>query len=840
MFTMSSIAVKLFRAAWSNVLTSISIITISICLVMTMSVYIWNANSQMKENIQALFGEMDIMVGYNSDQNMLLTSQQIENFEAIPGVTNVSSVSLAQTNVENEKNTSFYTVGVENDDLVKSRYHFNVNLGPNDVVITENLARIFQKKVGDTLNITFSKTVGDSIEIDTSNFTIQEILPPLKGTDSPNFILIQNNVLKTWLEFSDNQTAGMFALLKTEDNLATSVGINLKQLDETLRVDIVSDIDEIKKNLQALMIFMIVLSFFILLISSVLLLSTFQLLFYKIKEQLIVLRALGASTKQVGRIVQLQLSIIISFGVLLGTVVSLLVIKSWLPQLVSLMKLPEAKTDFPIIFVVVIAIASFLLLQLITQWRVHKSSSLLPLQIATENENLSLRWARWKTIVVIVVAIAVLYLFSNAHLVGKSTGEGALKIIIGTLLVSGVLLYMMPYLFTALFKISLKPIRTIFGKEAYLACQQLMPQVRKNMPIVLSIIGLMVILTFGSSLFKTIQQSSYGNINFQYETSIKIENELNDPTITQALIEEIEALPSVSYAYAQSNYATIDLYIDDFFESSDIIAIDVQKYVQKNKLNAIEADLEDGLIITKSYAQKYKLAVGDHLKTSAYDLALQKNVSIGELKIIEIVDAPNNTSDLMVDWSSFLSNINTTSIGKTYIKDIMVETDDTEQALAELSFLQERWPALKITDKETIIKQNDEMFFQRWSLFVGVFVILIVATCLGVLQTLLHSIYSKRGDFAIQRLIGLSPGGVIKLILTQVLSFVLYGLAVGTFLGLLVTKLINTIDDKSPKYYDFFTLGLTSIVFLGTTLIVFTLQGYWISRKKLTNEMMDI
>lgn len=81
---------------------------------------------------------------------------------------------------------------------------------------------------------------------------------------------------------------------------------------------------------------------------------------------------------------------------------------------------------------------------------------------------------------------------------------------------------------------------------------------------------------------------------------------------------------------------------------------------------------------------------------------------------------------------------------------------------------------------------------------------------------------------------------VIKLILTQVLSFVLYGLAVGTFLGLLVTKLINTIDDKSPKYYDFFTLGLTSIVFLGTTLIVFTLQGYWISRKKLTNEMMDI
>ncbi|MFB7157682.1 ABC transporter permease [Lysinibacillus sp. NPDC056232] len=837
MFTMRSIAVKLFRAAWANVLTSISIITISICLVMTMSVYIWNANSQMKEEIQALYGEMDLMVGYNPEQNMLLTSQQIEDFEAMPGVTNVSSVSLAHTNVENEQNTSFYTVGVENDDLVKSRYHFTVNLGPKDVVITENVARLFHKDVGDTLNVTFNKTVGNYAEADTGNFTIQEILPPLKGTDSPNIILMQNDVLKMWMENSIAQTAGMFALIKTEDNVATSVGTDLKQLDEKLRVDVMSDYDEFKKNLQALMIFMIVLSFFILLISSVLLLSTFQLLFHKIKEQLMVLRALGASIKQVGRIVQLQLSLIIGFGVLLGTSISLLVIKSWLPQLISIMKMPGAKTDLPMIFVLGIAIVSFLLLQLITKWQVHKSSSLLPLQIATENENLSLRWAKWKTIVMSGVAVISLFLFLNAYKVGKNSGQGALMILIGTLLVSGIFLYIIPYLFTALFKISLKSIRAILGKEAYLACQQLMPQVRRNMPIILSIIGLMVILIFGSSLFKSGQQSTSKYINSQYETSIKIDNELNDPTITPALIKEIEALPSVSYAYARSNYAYISLQIDDNWTSDNIIAIDVPKYVQLEKLDAIEGDLKNGLIVTESFAKQHKLAVGDHFKVGTYDNELHQDISIGELQIIDIVDSSINDSDLMVDWSSFLSNLDITSISRTNITDIMVETDDTEQALTELSYLQERWPALKFTDKKTIIEQNDEMTFQRWSLFVGVFVILIAATCLGVLQTLLHSIHSKRGDYAIQRLIGLSPSGLIKLILTQVLSFVLYGLAVGTFLGLLVTKLMFTIDEGS---YDFVTLGVTSIVFLSATLIVFTLQGYWISRKKLANEMIDI
>ena len=834
MFTMRTIALKLFRAAWANVLTSISIITISICLVMTMSVYIWNAHSQMKEDIQAQFGEMDLMVGYNPDQNRLLTSQQIENFEAMPGVTKVSSVSLAQTNVENEKNTSFYTVGVENDDLVKSRYHFNVDLDPNEVVIAENVARLFHKEVGDTLNVTFNKTTGDSDEANTGSFTIQEILPPLKGTDSPNFILMQNDVLKSWMNNSNAQTAGMFALIKTEDNMATSVGTDLKQLDETLRVDVMSDYDEFKRNLQALIIFMIVLSFFILLISSVLLLSTFQLLFYKIKEQLMVFRALGASTKQVGRIVQLQLSTIIGVGVLLGTAVSLLIIKSWLPQLISLMKVPDAKTDLPMIFVLVIAIVSFLLLQLITQWQVHKSSSLLPLQIATENENLSLRWAKWKTIVVSGVAFMSLFLFLNAYKVGKNSGQGALMILIGTLLVSGIFLYIMPYLFTALFKITLKPIRTVLGKEAYLACQQLMPQVRRNMPIILSIIGLMVILIFGSSLFKSAQQSSYKYINSQYETSIKIDNELNDPTITPDLIKEIEALPSVDYAYARSEAPWIALEGENGWEEgSNFQAIDVEKYVQLKKLDAVNGDLKNGVIITERFARKHQLAVGDRIMAGTFDETLQQNVPIGELLVIDVaLDSYTKYMDLFVDWSSFL-----VSSDSTIITNIMVEADDTEQALADLSYLQERWPALKITDKETFIKQNDEMTFQRWSLFVGVFVILISATCLGVLQTLLHSIYSKRADYAIQRLIGLSPRGLIKLILTQVLSFVLYGLAVGTFLGLLFTKLMFTIDGGS---YDFVTLGVTSIVFLGATIIVFTLQGYWISRKKLANEMLDI
>ena len=131
------------------------------------------------------------------------------------------------------------------------------------------------------------------------------------------------------------------------------------------------------------------------------------------------------------------------------------------------------------------------------------------------------------------------------------------------------------------------------------------------------------------------------------------------------------------------------------------------------------------------------------------------------------------------------------------------------------------------------------MFYQRWSLFVGVLIVLIVATCLGVIQTLLHTIYSKRADYAVQRLVGLSPNELMKLILSQVLSFVVYGLAVGIIIGTAFTKLLLLVDRDADIIFDVKILLAVSMLFLFVILVVFSLQGYWISRKKLANELVE-
>ncbi|MBH9787970.1 hypothetical protein FE576_22060, partial [Clostridioides difficile] len=105
------------------------------------------------------------------------------------------------------------------------------------------------------------------------------------------------------------------------------------------------------------------------------------------------------------------------------------------------------------------------------------------------------------------------------------------------------------------------------------------------------------------------------------------------------------------------------------------------------------------------------MAVGDRVTMGTYDFTARQDMPTGELQIIGITDTPIHRADLIVDWSSFL-----TAQDHPIIEDIMVETSHPEQTLAELSFLEQRWPALKLTDKATILAQSNEMFFQRWSL----------------------------------------------------------------------------------------------------------------------------
>ena len=822
MFNLKTIAIKLFRAASTQIMTSISIIVVSVCLIMTMSMYIWNAKTQMEEEIYALFGEAEMLAGYNPEQEKWVTAEQLSTIEAIDGVTGVSPVLLTHTNVEGQLD-SVYTIGAENDDLVKSRFHFNGDIEVNEVVISQRIAKLFNKRVGDTIDIEFEP------------YVVKEVLTPLPGAADVKWVILANDTVHNWLSINDDEV-GMYTLVDMDkDASPTYIAELLRALDEELRIDIINEYDFVKENFQALSIFIIVLSVFVLMITIVLLISTFQLVFYKLKEQLMVLRALGATKKQVGQIVQTQLMTILIIGLLSGVALSLAVIKLWLPFLVEKMQLPAARTEFPIWLAIIIAVIIFVVLQVLIQWQVRKSMRLLPLQIAADNYETALHFTKGKRFVIGAVFVSAC-LCILAGVSNGNSGESALSILIGSLLMSFAILYMMPYLFSLLLKVGLQPVRKVLGKEAYLACQQLMPQVRKNMPIVLSIIGLMVILIFGTTLFKSNEENEKDYIEYLFETPVAVKNDLWDPTFTNDIVEEIEALPSVEFAYARSVGSSVMLFMSGDWRNAEFAAVDTQQLIERGEIHEIVGDVRNGMIVSTDYAAMHGLTIDDEILVGDPFVEYERVHEIASAKIVAIVESKSFDSDIYFDWSSEIAQAFTYG---GIVKDVMVQTSNIDQTLDELSFLHERWPALLFADYDTHMEERNQMFYQRWSLFVGVLIVLIVATCLGVIQTLLHTIYSKRADYAVQRLVGLSPNELMKLILSQVLSFVVYGLAVGIIIGVAFTKLLALVDSGSEIIFDVKILLAVSMLFLFVILIVFSLQGYWISRKKLANELVE-
>ena len=125
------------------------------------------------------------------------------------GVTEVSPILLTGTNVEGVLPT-VYTVGVENDPLVKSRYNFEENLGENEVIISQKIASLFDKAVGDTIDIEFAP------------YVIKEILHATPRCFRYRIIILSNATVKQWINFNMEDAVGLFTLIDLSENMSAA------------------------------------------------------------------------------------------------------------------------------------------------------------------------------------------------------------------------------------------------------------------------------------------------------------------------------------------------------------------------------------------------------------------------------------------------------------------------------------------------------------------------------------------------------------------------------------------------------------------------------------------
>jgi putative ABC transport system permease protein len=793
-------ALSLLNANWRLISFSIISIICSTLLVITMLMYSLQAQHSMEQSFREMFGEADIMVSYSQEHPDLLTKEKVDRIVSLSGIKQSSYVLSRFLHID-ELNMPVWTVGTISNDLTRSTYKFTSDITPITIILNRELAEYLDV------------SVNDEVSIEGIVLRVTEIIEDTQGAIS--IAIIHYDHMRPFMAEGEYASGLMLKLADGTD--ALSIVQKIREIDSELRVDLLEQNELVLSNMRTLHTYIVVMSLLVLVITTLLILSNLEIYLYKIRNQIAILRSIGATTLQISRIIHIQSLMINLFGTVIGGVLSILAMKDLFRFAKLAFHMPATVEHASTMPVLIITIACFIFYQLFMLIPVYRSTKILPLKIAEENERLDFKQKKnqrlrgWGAASIGIVVYFVGYMNENYLMFFL----GLLFLLIGCLL-------LMPYLVERVIQGSLKVIGRRLGQLVYLTFKNMLPQVRRNAFTVISISLTIAIAVFGSSLLSTLDENNLRFLTEMYEKPIILHNRLGTgSTVDHDLLREtllaIDSIRDVQYEGVKlTNYILLN-----------------DEEIRINPV-AVHSPLVEGLkhnelVIPESLADQYQLQEGEEITIGYFDVEHQEVLPVGKYRIGRISEELSQTGYTLMTWSNPL-NIYTT------VDRIYIDTDDEQQALAELESIRTKFPEFKITALSEALKHAREGFMQRWGIFIVVLSVVIGCSLAGVLSGLMNQILSKRKEFAILRTVGVPPKGITTSIMVQVCLYVGIGIVFGSILGVIILVLVLALD-PTPITFHLPTIGLASIVMILLTIITFTITGYHITRRNIPREI---
>ncbi|WP_377520172.1 FtsX-like permease family protein [Priestia megaterium] len=823
MKSLKGLAFRLFRANKFIVFSSILSIAIAAMLTLSMVLFSFNAQSTLKHELKQMYGDMDLSVGFNIDQSKVVSPSLTERISKNKNVEQLSRVSITHVTLD-KVNSSTYTAGVENSDLAKSRYHFKQFLNDDSIAMNKALAKTLHAKVG------------DKVSIQGHSFTLVEVINDLDAIGiAPDMILMNQKKAKEYNRLNEHVHADATYLLikaKKGTNVLT-LSNQIKSYDKDLRIDVAEQDPFVKNNLQSLQVFVIVLSFLVLIVTSLLIISNFELLLYKMKNQFAIMRSLEATTKQISQLIFTQ-SIIINFsGIcigLLGTFLSQKYVYTWMGKF---FKISSSPTQFHLGIALIIALCSFIIIQLFLLIPSYRSAKILPLKVMQKNERLDFGYSKARVILFkILIGVSVFLLIASQVL--PTRGEyGVFFLLIAAIFALLSFFIIFPVWLPKILEGLLPFGQKIFGREYYIAIKNLIPQVKKNTLIVLTISSLMIIAVFGSVTLRTIQVNEQESLKNDFRTPIVVNTRLSNTKIdSRELTNVVEKLPDVKSVSNFSTQGSAELQVKGKHIDMDYAVVDLQRLQAQGLMSQLKKKPADNsLIISERFAKQNDLKVGQNVQVGEFSNITQAVEPKGSYKVTAIEKKMIDSADAYVDWNN----------GRLMAVDfysLYVDSAHIKDAVNELEGIKSQFPELKISNYEQSVKQATSMFYQRWGIFIVVIATLVVCTMVGVFNSLANNIYSKRKEYAVLRTMGVKPKGIRNIILSQVTTYIIIGLIIGIVLGIILTYVLLLVD-PGKLIIDYKVLATVIVTMITCSTILFTYLGNKIGNQNISLEITN-
>ncbi|MED4212824.1 FtsX-like permease family protein [Priestia megaterium] len=823
MKSLKGLAFRLFRTNKFIVFSSILSIAIAAMLTLSMVLFSFNAQSTLKHELKQMYGDMDLSVGFNIDQSKVVSPSLTERISKNKNVEQLSRVSITHVTLD-KINSSTYTAGVENSDLAKSRYHFKQFLNDDSIAMNKALAKTLHAKVG------------DKVSIQGHSFTLVEIINDLDSTGiAPDMILMNQKKAKEYNRLNEHVHAdATYLLIKAKKGTdVLTLSNQIKSYDKDLRIDVAEQDPFVKSNLQSLQVFVIVLSFLVLIVTSLLIISNFELLLYKMKNQFAIMRSLGATTKQVSQLIFTQ-SIIINFsGIcigLLGTFFSQKYVYAWMGEF---FKISSSPTQFHLGIALIIALCSFIIIQLFLLIPSYRSAKILPLKVMQKNERLDFGYSKARVILFKILIGVSLFLLIASQVLPTRGEYGVFFLLSAAVLVLLAFFIIFPVWLPKILEGLLPFGQKIFGREYYIAIKNLIPQVKKNTLIVLTISSLMIIAVFGSVTLRTIQVTEQESLKNDFRTPIVVETRLSNTKIdSRELTRAVEKLPDVE---SVSNFSTLGLaYLqeEDKNINIDYAVVDLERLQTQGLMSQLKSKPADNsLIISERFAKQNHLKVGQTVQLGEFSESKQAVEPNGSYIVTSIEKQMLNGADVYLDWNN----------GKLMDVDfysLYVDSAHIKDAVNELEGIKSQFPEIKISNYEQSVKQATSMFYQRWGIFIVVIATLVVCTMVGVFNSLANNIYSKRKEYAVLRTMGVKPKGIRNIVLSQVTTYIVIGLIIGIVLGIILTYILLLVD-PGKLIIDYKVIAAVIVTMITCSTILFTYLGNKIGNQNISLEITN-
>ncbi|MCF1597433.1 ABC transporter permease [Streptomyces muensis] len=519
--------------------------------------------------------------------------------------------------------------------------------------------------------------------------------------------------------------------------------------------------------------------------------NTFTMLVAQRTKEIALMRAVGASRRQITRSVLAEAAVVGLVASVIGFVLGIGLAVGLRSGMAAFdMKIPGG----PLIVSatpVIAAISVGVLITMFAAWLPGRRAAKIP-PVAAMNSVHAV--ATTKSLVLRnSLGAAITALGSAAIVLGASSGgdDGRMYIAAGAFFALIGVIILIPLLSRPVIALVRPLLVGPFGVAGKLAGQNAVRNPRRTGATASALaIGLTLVTglsVLGITVGTAIDKMTTDNIKADYMVSMANGGDLDQSALTA--LEKAKGVSAVSPQ--QSVY--FELGGDDFVSASGVTPGDIQQVLNVDVVSGSVDSLAEGQIaVAEKTAENRGWKPGDKLPVTFGD---EKK---GTLTVGAVFKDSEFLSPVLVD-----TEVVKPHEAQPYIQQIFVKTDGGQTAANEQVLIDALGdnPAIKIMDKQDIRNEFGGAINTMLNIMYGLLAMALIIAVLGVVNTLAMSVFERQQEIGMLRAIGLDRRRVKRMVRLEAVVISVFGAVVGIGLGSFLGWAIGeTIKAQIPGY----------------------------------------